>query len=293
MKFGRFAVVRAMSLFLATAVALSGGCGGKGGVGGPGKGVDLAYKMNMKETLQYRSVSESNQHMKVMGMEMDVKSDKKIAFTVRPEGQEGANHRIRVTLDTLEVNIAGPQGTVSADTKPVLGKTFDMMLSPLGKESNLSGAEELKYDRGMGEMTSLAADFQSVFPDLAGHRVKVGDTWTTRDTLNVSEGEGEILLMSESVNTLAGYETVSGMECARVTAAVTGTLTGEGEQDGAHLEFEGTFEGTDVWFFAYKEGLLVKVTSDQTVQNTVKVSGPQNMEIPVVQTMKSESVLVD
>jgi hypothetical protein len=292
MRLNRHGVVTATSLCLATALALSGGCGGKGGVGGPGKGVDLAYKMDMKEALRYRSTSESDQNMKVMGMEMNIKSDKTLAFTVRPEGKEGDNLRIRITLDTLGVNVAGPQGTATADTKPVLGKSFDMTLSPLGKELDLAGAAELKYDRGMGEMTSLAADFQAVFPDLAGHRIKIGDTWTTMDTLNVSEGEGEIIIALKSVNTLAGYETVNGMECARISAAVTGTLTGEGEQNGAQLEFDGTFEGADTWFFAYKEGVLVKSLSEQTVNNTVKVSGPQNMEIPVVQTMKSESVLL-
>jgi len=293
MRLSRIGVIKAVSLCLATAAVLSGGCGGKGGVGGPGKGVDLAYKMNMKETLKYRSVSESVQHMKVMGMEMDVTSNKKLAFTVRPEGQEGANSRIRVTLDSLEVNIAGPQGNVSADTKPVLGKTFDMTLSPLGKEMDLSGAEQLKYERGMGEKTSVAADFQSVFPDLAGRRIKIGDTWTTRDTLNVGEGEGNVVLMVETVNTLAGYETVKHMECARITGVVTGTITGEGEQNGAHLDFNGTFEGTETWFFAYEKGLLVKSSSEQNVQNTVKVSGPQNMEIPVTQVMNSETSLLD
>jgi hypothetical protein len=293
MKFSRSGVVKAMSAVLVAAVALSGGCGGKGGVGGPGKGVDLAYKMNMKETLKYRTLSGSVQHMKVMGMEMEVKSDKRLTYTVRPEGQEGVNHRIRITVDSLEVNVAGPQGNVSADAEPVLGKTFDMTLSPLGKEMDLSGAKELQYDRGTGEKISLAADFQGAFPDLAGHRIKVGDTWTTRDTLNVDESGGEVIIMLEAVNTLAGYETVNGMECARITAVVSGAITGEGEQRGAKLEFDGIFEGNETWYFAYEKGLLVKVISEQDVQNTVTVSGPQNMEIPIKQIMKFETVLVD
>jgi hypothetical protein len=293
MKLNKSGILKVLSAVLVAAFALTGGCGGKGGVGGPGKGVDLSYKMNMKETLSYRMMSSNVQHMKVMGMEMEVNSDKKLAYTIRPEGQDGMNHRIRVTVDTLEVDIAGPQGNVSADAAPVLGKTFDMTLSPLGKESDLAGAKALKYDRGSGETISLAADFQGAFPDLAGHRIKMGDTWTTRDTLKVDESGGEIVIMLESVNTLAGYETVNGMECARITAVVVGSITGEGEQNGAQLEFDGTFEGNETWYFAYEEGLLVKIISDQNVLNTVKVSGPQNMEIPVNQTMKFETVLLN
>lgn len=293
MRINNCGMVKVLSILLVSSVALWCGCGGKAGVGGPGKGVDLNYKMDVKETLMYRSVSESVQNMKVMGMEMEVKSDKKLAYTVRPEGKEGANLRIRIAVDTLEVNVAGPQGKISANTKPVIGKAFDMSLSPLGKESDLAGASGLKYDRGMGEMTSLAADFQGVFPDLAGHRIKVGENWTTTDTLNVDESGGVVIISLKAVNTLAGYETVNGHECARITAVVEGTISGTGEQNGAQLEFSGTFSGDEIWYFAYKEGMLVKSNSEQNVVNTVKVSGPQNMEIPVNQTMKFETVLLN
>jgi hypothetical protein len=293
MKLSGHGTVKLMALFLVASIALWGGCGGKAGVGGPGKGVDLVYMMDVKDTLMYRSTSGSVQNMKVMGMEMEVKSEKKLAYTVRPEGKDGDNHRIRITVDSLEVNTAGPQGNISADPELVLGKSFDMTLSPLGKEIDLEGAKELKYNRGMGEIISVAADFQGAFPDLAGYRVKIGETWTTTDTLNVEESGGEVIIALESVNTLAGYETVNGMECAKITAVVTGTITGTGEQQGAKLEFDGTFTGNETWYFAFKKGLLVKSMSEQKVLNTVKVSGPQNMEIPIDQTMTFETTLLN
>jgi hypothetical protein len=248
--------------------------------------------MDMKETLQYRSISGSVQNMKVMGMEMEIKSDKKVVYTVRPEGMEGDNHKIRITVDSLEANTAGPQGNIAADGELVFGKSFDMILSPYGKELDLGGAADLKYNRGMGEIVSVAADFQGSFPDLAGRRVKQGETWTTTDTLRVDESGGEVVIALEAVNTLAGYETVDGMECAKVTAVVLGTVTGTGEQNGAQLEFDGTFTGNETWYFAYKKGIFVKSSSEQHVLNTVKVSGPQNMEIPVDQKMTFETSLV-
>jgi hypothetical protein len=145
----------------------------------------------------------------------------------------------------------------------------------------------------MGEATNLAADFQAVFPDLAGHRIKKGESWTTTDTLSVEESGGEVIIALKAVNTLTGYETVKGLECAKITAAVEGTITGTGEQNGAQLEFAGTFTGEEVWYFAYKEGMLVKSNSEQNVLNTVKVSGPQNMEIPINQTTTSETALIN
>jgi hypothetical protein len=82
------------------------------------------------------------------------------------------------------------------------------------------------------------------------------------------------------------------LECAKVTAAVKGTLSGTGQQGGADLSFTGDIEASDTWYFAYKEGILVKTTSDGSTKSTITVSGPQNMTIPMTMTMKMATMLV-
>lgn len=277
---------------LAAVIALGAGCGGRAGAGAPGKGMSLEYKMPKGETLTYRTVSESMQKMKVQGMDMEISSDKKLVFSVKSKGTEGDDLLLGVTVDSLDAGTTSMQGNISADATGIIGKSFDMLLSPLGIESGLSGADTLEYDMGMAGKRSISPDFQGVFPDLAGRSVKVGDTWSAADTLNIHEGGGNIELVLNSVNTLAGFEKVDGLDCARVSAVVTGTLKGEGRQGGARMAFDGTFDGDETWYFAYKKGILVKSSSESTVQNTVTITGPQEMEIPVTQTIKSETVLV-
>jgi hypothetical protein len=137
-----------------------------------------------------------------------------------------------------------------------------------------------------------SSNFLTIFPDLPGKPVKIADSWTTNDTINVKEGGTEMRMTFVSVNTLQGFETVDGHECAKVTAKSTGKLDGEGEQMGANLYFDGDLQSSDVWYFAYKEGVFVKSISDGLSEGTVAVTGAQKMTIPMTMATKFETKLV-
>jgi hypothetical protein len=46
------------------------------------------------------------------------------------------------------------------------------------------------------------------------------------------------------------------------------------------------------WYFAYKEGIFVKMISNGSAEGTITVSGPQNMSIPMTREVKGEIKLV-
>jgi hypothetical protein len=100
-------------------------------------------------------------------------------------------------------------------------------------------------------------------------------------------------LLFENLNTLQGLEVMNGLECVKVTAAVKGTLSGTGKQGGADLSFKGDVEGSDTWYFAYKEGILVKTTSEGSTKSSIEVSGPQTMTIPMTLSTKLVTTLVE
>jgi len=278
-------------LFLFAAAALA-GCGGKAGVGGPGKANDFKYDMSDDGLLTYRSTTEAVQKMKIQAMEMEVTNDKRLVFSIRELESDDGNCRLAVSVDSLEINVNSAQGSVSADASDVIGKSFDMVISRTGRGIDLSGAEALEYDMGMAGRKNLAAEFTSLFPEFAGRPVGIGETWTSTDTISVKEGGGEMRVITEAVSTLEGFEEVNGVECARISSVITGTLSGEGEQGGAKLAFDGTISGNEVWHFDYKNGLLVDTVSESTVHNTIQMSGPQEMEIPVIQTSKTTLTLI-
>jgi hypothetical protein len=96
-----------------------------------------------------------------------------------------------------------------------------------------------------------------------------------------------IQIQLQNVHTLEGFETVDGMECARVSTQVTGTISGSGNQMGQDMTFSGTSKGKGVWHFAIKEGIYVKAASEMTTEMSIDVSSA-GITIPMTQTSKSE-----
>lgn len=275
------------------AICILAGCAAKLPIwGDPQTGLILQYRMAEDQVLKYQLTIEQAQDIEVMGQQMKTETKGEIAFTAKSKGLKENNQLLGITIDSMVISIDSPQGEISPDMSSVEGKSFDMTMSALGKELDLSGAESIKYDLGQAGKRDVATNFQAVFPDLADRPVKIGDTWASKDNITEKIGSGEIKISLESLNTLEGFETVDGLECAKITAKITGTLEGGGDQGGADLAFKGDIEGTETWHFAYKEGLFVKQIADVFTKGTVSVLGPQEMSIPLAQNMKIETKLI-
>ena len=260
--------------------------------GDPQTGLILQYRMAEDQALKYQLTIEQAQDVEVMGQQMKTETKGEIAFTVKSKGQKESNQQLGITIDSMKIKINSPQGELTPDMTTVEGKSFDMLMSRLGKELDLSGAESIQYDLGQAGKRDLTSNFQAIFPDLTDKPVKIGDTWTSKDTITEKVGSGEIRISLESLNTLAGFETVDGLECTKITAKITGTLEGGGEQMGADLTFKGEIEGSEIWYFAFKEGFFVNQKADVKTKGTVSVSGPQEMSIPMAQNMRIEVKLI-
>lgn len=151
-----------------------------GAAGGQDKSVTLAYQFPEGKTVAYRNVSTETQAMEIMGQTMGVSNLSTREFLVKPKGMKEEHLSLGVTIDGFKLSIDSPQGAMSADASSLLGKSFDMVLSSLGKEIDTSGASSLQYDLGAGGRRNIAAGFQAFFPDLPDHPVKTGDTWLGR-----------------------------------------------------------------------------------------------------------------
>jgi hypothetical protein len=256
------------------------------------EGQILEYRMQEGKMLKYKNTQDSDQTMEMMGMSIETSSHKALEFSMVPKGGKDDAYEIEITIDAMDASMTSPQGELSADVDAAIGQSFTMTLSRLGKEIDVAGAEAITYSAGPQGERNLSGDFQAVFPDLPEARVGIGDTWTTQDTISADEGGISIRITSESVNTVVGFEPVVGLQCAKVTAEVTGEIKGEGEQQGAQVSFEGTLSGTETWYFAYEEGVLVETSSDIFTNSTIQVTGPQEMTIPMKQKMSMDTALV-
>jgi hypothetical protein len=275
-----------------TAIVLT-GCGAKKYmVAEKPKGITLEYIMPAGEVFKYKSSQDADQTMEMMGMSMETTAHKFYEFSCVPQGGEGDNYEIKVTIDAMEVGMETPQSDFAADTDSLLGRSFTMLVSNLGKELDVSEAEPITYDAGPMGARSIRPDFQIVFPDLPSMPVEIGATWTTHDTLDVNEGDIDILVTMTRVNTLAGIEPMMGMESAVVTTELTGIVSGGGKQGEADVKVEGTMSGTETWYFAHEQGVFVEWSSELFSKNMIDITGPQEMSFPMSEKMSFKTVLV-
>ncbi len=260
--------------------------------GSQDKPVTLVYQFPEGKTLTYRDGSTDTQNMEVGGQSISVKNLSSREFTIKPKGLKEGNFLFSVTIDAFKVDAESMQGSVSADSSTVTGKSFDMTLSRLGKEIDATGASSIQFDLGQAGKRNLGAAFQAFFPDLPDRPVKVGDTWPSEDTVVDKSDAGATRVVVKLVNTVDGLETVDGYDCVRIKSAGKGTITGNLEQMGTALTVAGSVEGSVTWYFAIKEGIYVKADQKQSFAGTITAGEPANVTIPITGESQEEIRLI-
>jgi hypothetical protein len=246
--------------------------------------VTLEYKMPTGQVLRYESREDSRQIMDVMGQVVETTSVSTSKFSFQGKGRQDKDFILAVTIDDITASVNTMQGDMSPDMKPVIGKGFDMVLSPLGIEIDVSGAKALTYSSPDG-VRNLSAGFKVFFPDLPGKRVNVGDSWPSRYAIEEQSDSLDLRIDIDSVNTLEGFEKIDGMDCARISSKLSGVISGTGSQQGMDLHFSGKLTGTDTWYFAVKEGLYIKSKGESSSDIAIEAAG---MTIPMTQSQTTE-----
>lgn len=259
--------------------------------GNPDTGLILKYRFPEGQSLTYESSTELVQTLDIMGQIQEVEGKSSDTVSFESKGKKDNNLQLKVTLQAMDAYYASSQGELSPDTSQAVGKSFDLILSPAGKELELLGVEELKIDMDSDGIRDLSGDFQDRFPDLAENPVKLGDSWTSTVPVTQTRSNGESTLNFVNTYTLEGFETVEGYECVKIIVKTQGTYEGTTNQQGMELLSEGELTGSGTFYFAYKEGIFVKMTSDGTSDGMIIVSS-QGLEIPQTQEIKSEVKLI-
>jgi len=258
----------------------------------PQSAVSLAYMFTEGRALTYQVTGTQTQNLDVMGQTVSTVSNSAIEFTLQTKGLKEGQYQLGVTVNSFKIEAQSPQGDMTADASSVVGKSFDMILSRLGKEIDISGASAIKYTVGSVGTRDLGSSFQALFPDLPEKSVKIGESWPNEDTVIQKSDAGDIRINLSSVNNLEAVETIDGFECVRIKGPVTGKMTGNLEQQGMALVFDAKIDGTQTWYFAVKEGILVKTETKSTFSGVISAGEPANITIPITGDMKSETRLI-
>jgi hypothetical protein len=270
------------ALILASVILISSAfIAGNGSFSGPNDPVKLVYKMETGKSICYISSTDMTQSMDINGQTMDVLIKSYLGYKVKLTGKTEQNLKLEIIVDSLHSRIDSPQGSTDNLIKEVAGKTFNMVISPLGKVVDLSEASKIEYDvQGQGN-ANLGQSFANIFPDLPEKAVKPGDTWTKNDTLVTKSSTSKTTQIVQSSNKFESVEKVNGIDCAKITATIAGTLQNNVQNNDMNIFVSGPMQGTVTFYFALKEGYLVKQEMKSKVTGTVEISGPQSMSFPV------------
>ena len=257
----------------------------------PAGSVKLEYKYPAGKTIKYAADTKIIQDMDVNGQSMLVNIERAMGCEVKAAGNVAENVKLEITVDSLFQNIESPQGSAGGAINDVKGKVFNVVISPSGKIIDLSEASKIVFTvEGSGE-ANLAQEFTSYFPILPTNAVKPGDTWVTSDSVNTKTETNEIWMPVESSYKFEGIENIDGIDCAKISATLSGTRKQTTKSQGMDIHISGPFTGTLTLLFAVKDGYFIKESVTTKMTGTIEIPD-QNMSFPVVMTVTSNNAVV-
>ncbi len=290
LKMNSFSRLLAFGIIILSLITV--GCAAKKSpVGDPQTGLVLQYRFPQGQALTYKGGSDAVQNQEMMGQTMTTTIKTDAGYSIKGTGVDDQNNLMaQVIINNIDLSINSMQGNVNPDTSGLSGKSFSATYSPKGKELKVTGIEELpKISLGMSGERSAKEFFTDLLPVLPDEVVKMGDTWTTPIDRSIQQGPIAITIKGEAVNALEGVETIQGMECVVIKTRSENAIKGAGEQMGMQLKIKGVSNGTSTVYFAYKEGMLVKIKNDETSKIDIDAG---TMVIPQTSESKSEVALV-
>jgi hypothetical protein len=258
----------------------------------PGKGgTKIVYNYPEGKAFKYVSDSKIVQDMDVNGQSMLVNVAMYLGCEVKAAGKIGDNLKLEIKIDSMKQDVESPQGAAGGPINEVKGKVFNMVISPSGKTVDLTEAAKVVYTmEGSGE-SNLTQAFLNYFPALPEKEVKPGDTWISNDTINSKSPTNSIYMPVESNFKFEGIENIDGVDCAKITATLSGTRKMSTQSQGMDIQTAGPYTGTQVVYIALKEGYLMKETVTTKMTGTIEIPD-QNMSFPVVMSITASNGVV-
>jgi hypothetical protein len=254
-------------------------------------GIKVAYKYPEGKTFKYVSESKIVEDMDVNGQSMLVNVAMSMGCEAKGAGKIDDNLKLEIKIDSMKQEVDSPQGAAGGPINDVKGKVFNMIISPAGKTVDLTEAAKITYTiEGSGE-SNLTQAFLNYFPLLPTNELKPGDTWVANDTINSKSPNNSMYMPVESNYKFDGIENVDGIECAKITATLSGTRKMTTQSQGMEIHTSGPYTGTQVLFIAVNEGFLMKETVMTKMTGTIEIPD-QNMSFPVVMSVTATNRIV-
>jgi hypothetical protein len=247
--------------------------------------VNLKYNYPAAKAISYLNKSTMAQIMDIQGQTMQTDVTSAFGCSVKSSGNQDNNLKLEIFIDTLGQTTNSPMGYSSGEMVGVRGKTCNIIISPDGKVVDISEAASLVFTvEGSGE-SNLSQNMSDLFPLLPSKPVAAGEIWNITDSVSTKSSTMSMKVVDNTINKLEGFETVDGIECAKISTQHSGTWMMDIQSQGMEISIKGPFTGTSECLFAVKEGYFVKNTSSSKMTGNLDIPS-QGLSIPMVIDMK-------
>lgn len=251
--------------------------------------ISLMYNFPSDAAVHYLTNQKIVQMMDVEGQQMQVTVTSVNGCFIKSSGNQGNNLRLEVLVDTMSQVVDTPQGVTGGNIPDAKGKSFNMIITPKGKQVDMSEAASIKIMKVENGSVNLAQSFSGFFPILPQGQVKQGSVWPSTDTIKFNSESISMNQVVKSQNTLEQFENVQGIDCARIRSAMQGTWSMKTQSQGMEMNLTGTFTGTGTVYFAPSEGYFVRNDATMKLTGTIEIVSPQSMTMPIVMDITSNS----
>jgi len=254
------------------------------------KTYELKYQVAKGTKITMISSSEVNSVMDQAGTELvsDIYEEAEDIFVVlSADKKKGLTLEYEFGKRSQDVDSA--MGSDSTDFSELIGKKVTFVLLPNGKIEGFEGFDSLqeitmRTNSELNKETYIIG-VESTFPRLPDGPIKIGDTWTDTQVMDIPQG-GSVLVSENNFTYKLIEETEKdGFDCLKIEMTGTSRTSGDLEQGGYALYIESEDTSTGTLYFAYKEGMFISGESESLGEAIIDVPAA-GMEIPQTSTSK-------
>jgi hypothetical protein len=138
----------------------------------------------------------------------------------------------------------------------------------------------------------MVSELMDMLPLLEREKLVAGSKWDYEKADTMDRGGGKIIRRKESEYSVTGTKTVKGHTCLEITFEGETSAKGKGEQGGQEFNISGSSKEKGTILFDVEQGVLVEMTTEESGDQTISLTGGQSMKINITQTGTSKLELV-
>ncbi len=251
----------------------------------------LEYKYKKGDIHRFKNVSTSNITQEMMGKEMKMTniSDMIVRVEIEKVEKDGVSS-IVISYDSAKNTIKSRMMDSTMTLDDLIGKRTKYIVSRLGDVIKQEIIDTIKFEQmggGIGQQRKVSL---IKFPEKS---IKLGDKWNSSDIDTINSMGGKIIHKTDMEYTLVGNENKQRHDCVKIDYIGTTSDTGKMMMGGMELFVEGSGKVSGTTYFDLKLGLTILDESSIENEQTLAVTGQQNMTIPMSVSTKSTRTLLE